>query len=393
MLENDLIEASSSEWSSPCVLVPKPDGTYRFCTDFRQVNKVTKSDSYPIPRVDDCVDRMGNAKFVCKLDLLKGYWQVPLTARAKEISAFATPDGLYQYKVMPFGMKNAPATFQCLINTVITGLKGCNAYIDVVIYSDTWEQHLKQVRSLLLRLVEANLTVNLLKCEFGCAHIIFLGHVVGQGQVRPADAKVRAVASYPIPSNRKQLIRFLGMTGYYRKFCQNFSSVAAPLTDLLKKDKKYKWDDNCEKAFMKIKTLLLTAPVLIMPDYQKPFKLQVDASDYGAGAVLLQEGTQEIDQPISYFSQKFDQHQRNYSTCEKEALVLILALRHFDFYLSAAIFPIEVFTDHNPLVFLMKMRDRNQRLLRWSLMLQEYNIKVSHIRGTDNVIADALSRK
>ena len=138
MLENDLIEASSSEWSSPCVLVPKPDGTYRFCTDFRQVNKVTKSDSYPIPRVDDCVDRVGDTTFVSKLDLLKGYWQVPLTTRAKEISAFATPDGLYQYKVMPFGMKNAPATFQRLINTVISGLEGCSAYIDnVVMYSDT----------------------------------------------------------------------------------------------------------------------------------------------------------------------------------------------------------------------------------------------------------------
>ena len=151
MLENDLIEASSSEWSSPCVLVPKPDGTYRFCTDFRQVNKVTKSDSYPIPRVDDCVDRVGNAKFVSKLDLLKGYWQVPLTTRAKEISAFATPDGLYQYKVMPFGMKNAPATFQRLINTVISGLEGCSAYIDdVVVYSDTWEEHLKHLYTVIV---------------------------------------------------------------------------------------------------------------------------------------------------------------------------------------------------------------------------------------------------
>ena len=362
------------------MLVPKPNGTYRFCTDFRQVNKVTKSDSYPIPRVDDCVDRVGNAKFVSKLYLLKDYWQVPLTTRAKEISVFATPDGLYQYKVMPFGMKNAPATFQCLINTVISGLEGCNAYSDdVVIYSDTWEKHLEHVRTVMLRLTEVKLTVNLVKSEFGGAHIVFLGHMVGQGQVRPVDAKVQAVASFPIPSNRKQLMCFLGMTGYYRKFCRNLSSVAAPLTDLLKKDKKYVWDDKCEKAIMKIKTLLLTAPVLTTPDYQKPFKVHVDASDYGAGAVLLQESIHKIDHPISYFSQKFDQHQCNYSTCEKEALALILALRHFDFYLSAAIFPVEVLTDHNPLVFLNKMRDKNQRLLRWSLMLQEYNIKVSHI--------------
>ena len=294
MIKNDLIEASSSEWSSPCVLVPKPDGTYRFCTDFRQVNKVTKSDSYPIPRVDDCVDRVGNAKFVSKLDLLKGYWQVPLTTRAKEISAFATPDGLYQYKVMPFGMKNAPATFQRLINTVISGLEGCSAYIDdVVVYSDTWERHLKHVHSLLLRLMEAKLTVNLGKSEFGCAHIVFLGHMVGQGQIQPVNAKVEAVMNFPVPANKRELMRFLGMTGYYRKFCKNFSSVAAPLTDLLKKDKKYVWDDKCEKAFTGIKTLLLTAPVLVTPDYQKPFKMHVDASDYGAGAVLLQESEQK----------------------------------------------------------------------------------------------------
>ena len=394
MIENDLIEASSSEWSSLCVLVPKPDGTYRFCTDFRQVNKVTKSDSYPIPRVDDCVDRVGNAKFVSKLDLLKGYWQVPLTTRAKEISAFATPDGLYQYKVMPFGMKNAPATFQRLINTVISGLEGCSAYIDdVVVYSDTWERHLKHVHSLLLRLMEAKLMVNLGKSEFGCAHIVFLGHMVGQGQIQPVNAKVKTVMNFPIPANKRELMRFLGMTGYYRKFCKNFSSVAAPLTDLLKKDKKYVWDDKCEKAFTRIKTLLLTAPVLVTPDYQKPFKMHVDASDYRAGAVLLQESEQKIDHPISYFSQKFDSHQRNYSTCEKETLALILALRYFDFYLSAARFPIEVLTDHNPLVFLSKMRDKNQRLLRWSLMLQEYNLKVSHIRGVENVIADTLSQK
>ena len=144
---------------------------------------------------------------------------------------------------------------------------------------------------------------------------------------------------------------------------------------------------------MKIKSLFLTAPILVTLNYQKPFKLQVDASDYAAGAVLLQESVQKIDHPISYFSQTFDQHQCNYSTCEKKVLALILTIQHFDFYFSGAIFPIEVFTDHNPLVLLNKMRDKNQRLFRWSLMLQEYDIKVSHIRGTENVMADALSRK
>ena len=241
---------------------------------------------------------------------------MPLTTRAKEISAFATPDGLYQYKIMPFGMKNEPATFQRLINTVISGLEGCSAYIDdVVVYSDIWERHLKHVHSLLLRLMEAKLTVN---PEFGCAHIVFLGNMVGQGQIQPVNAKVEAVMNFPVPANKRELMRFLGMIGYYRKYCKNFSSVAVPLTDLLKKDKKYVWDDKCEKAFTGIKTLLLTAPVLVTPDYQKPFKMHADASNYWTGAVLLQESEQKIDHPISYFSRNFDSHQRNYSTCEKE---------------------------------------------------------------------------
>ena len=327
MLQNDLIEASSSEWSSPCVLVPKPDGTYRLCTE---VNKATKSDSYPIPRVDDCVDKVGNYKYVTKLDLLKGYWQVPLSNRAKEISAFVTPDGLFQYKVMPFGMKNATATFQHLINGIISGLEGCSAYIDdVVVYSDTWSQHLTQVCALLCRLAEANLTVNLAKSEFGCAHIVFLGHVVGQGEIKPISAKLTAVANFPIPTNKRELMRFLRMTGYYQKFCQNFSCVASPLTNLLRKNQSYQWDHNCQNAFTKIKTLLLSVPVLVTPDYDKPFKLHVDASDYGAGAVLLQESSSKVDHPISFFSVKFNRHQSNYSTYEKETLALMLALQHF----------------------------------------------------------------
>ena len=376
-----------------CVLVPKSDGTYRFCTDFRKVNRLTKSDSYPIPRVDDCVDKIGDAKYVSKFDLLKGYWQVPLTARAKEVSAFATPDGLFQYKVTPFGMKNSPAIFQRLVNRVISGLQGCDAYIDdIVVYSNTWVQHLKQIHSLMCRLTEAKLTVNLVKSEFGHAHIIFLGHVVGQGQVKPITAKVEAIAHFPILASRKELMRFLGMAGYYRKFCKNFSSVAAPLTNLLRKDQLYVWGDDCQEAFTKVKSLLLSAPVLATPDYHKPFKLQVDASDRGAGAVLLQASAQEVDHPISYFSQKFNKHQCGYSTCEKETLALILALQHFEFYLSSALHPIEVQTDHNPLVFLGKMRNKNQRLLCWSLQLQEYDLKIVHIRGQDNVLADALSR-
>jgi len=202
MLAHDIIEPSESAWSSPCLLVPKGDGTYRFCTDFHKVNSVTKSDSYPIPRVEDCIDYIGCSKYVTKFDLLKGYWQVPLSNRAKEISAFVTPDGFFQYKVMPFGMKNAPATFQRMLNKIIAGLEGCQGYIDdVIVYGDSWEQHLSRVRSFLGRLRTAKLTINVVKSEFGQAHVIYLGYVVGQGQVRPVDAKVKVIIDFPAPTS------------------------------------------------------------------------------------------------------------------------------------------------------------------------------------------------
>ena len=371
LLENDFIEPSQSNYSSPCILVPKSNGTYRMCTDYRKVNSVTKTDSFPIPRIDDCIDKVGNSKYVTKFDLLKGFWQVPLTDRAKEVSAFATPNGLYQYKVMPFGMKNSPATFQRLVNNVICGLDGCDAYIDdVIIYSDSWSDHLQRIRQFFDRLSKAKLTVNLAKTEFCHATVTFLGHLVGQGQVKPLEAKVNAISEFPVPKCKRQLMRFLGMAGYYRKFCKNFSGIAEPLTNLLKKSTKFKWNDKCQDAFDRLKAILKSAPVLLPPDFDKCFKLAVDASDVGIGAVLLQEDNNGIDHPVCYFSKKFNKHQKNYSTIEKECLALILAIQQFEVYLTSSTSPIVVFSDHNPLSFLHKLKNKNQRLLRWSLLFK-----------------------
>ena len=392
MLDNDIIEPSTSGWSSPCILVPKSDGSYRFVTDFRKVNAVSKSDSFPIPRIDDCIDKLGDARFVSKFDLLKGYWQVPLTQRAKEITAFATPDNLYQYKVMPFGMKNSPATFQRMIHSVLQGLIGCEAYIDdVIIYSSTWEDHMRIMKELFARLKQAHLTVNLAKCDFLQATVEYLGHVVGQGCVRPIGAKVDAIVKYPVPTNKKELMRFLGMIGFYRRFCYNFSTVVAPLTNLLQKKVQFLWTEKCDESFKNGKELLINSPVLTSPDYQKQFKLAVDASDVGIGAILCQESN-GIDKVICFFSKKLNKYQKNYSTIEKECLALLLSLQHFDVYLNVTIHPILVFTDHNPLTFLHKMSNKNQRLTRWSLQLQQYDILISHIKGKDNIIPDALSR-
>ena len=393
MVDHGIAEPSFSPWSSPCILVSKSDGTFRFCTDFRKVNAVTKPDSFPLPRMDDCVDRIGSAVFVSKIDLLKGYWQIPLTERAKEISAFVTPDRFLQYNVLPFGLRNAPASFQRLVNYVLADVSNCEAYLDnLVIYSTTWQDHVGHLKSVLERLSAANLTINLAKCEFGRATVVYLGKVVGGGQVRPVHSKIEAVLNYPPPASRRELRCFLGMVGYYRSFCKNFSAVATLLTDLLSPKRPFVWTEESQLAFESVKALLTTAPVLAAPNFSIPFSLAVDASDLGAGGVLMQCGTNGLEHPLCFFSRKFNCHQRGYSTIEKEALALVLALQHFEVYVGGAAQPVTVYTDHNPLTFLDRMRNHNQRLMRWSLLLQGFNLNIQHIRGRENVVADALSR-
>ena len=290
---------------------------------------------------------------------------MPLTDRAKEISAFVTPDGLFQYKVAAFRIKNSPATFQRLINNVIVGLDGCDAYIDdIIIYSDAQKDHLRIIRSFFERLTEAKLTINLAKSEFAHARVTYLGHVVGQSQVKPVDAKVKVISDFPRPESKKQFMRFLGMAGYYCKCCRNFSTVVESLTQLLSKKAKFLWNYKCEQAFEELKAMLKSAPVLSAPDFDRQFKLAVDANDVAAGAVLLQEDKDGVDHPICYFAKKFNIDQRNYSTVEKECLALVLALQHFEVYVRSSCAPVIVFSDHNPLVFLNKLKIKNQRLLR-----------------------------
>ncbi|XP_063061560.1 uncharacterized protein LOC134454470 isoform X2 [Engraulis encrasicolus] len=393
LMDNDLAERSYSSWTSPCILVKKANGSNRFCTDYRKLNSVTKPDSFPLPRMEDCVDQVGSAKFVTKIDLLKGYWQIPLTQRAREVSSFVTPSGLYSYKVMPFGLRNAAATFQRLMNQVVANLDGCAVYLDdAVTYSDTWTSHLDRLRQLFSRLAQAKLTVNLAKCEFARATVTYLGKVVGQGSVRPVRSKVLAIDALAPPANRRQLMSFLGMVGYYRSFCPNFSSVVAPLTNLLKKGQPFEWTAVCQTAFAKAKAFLTSEPLLAAPRLDRPFKLQVDASKVGAGAVLLQDDVNGVEHPVCYFSRKFNSYQLHYSTIEKEALALVWALQTFEVYLGGSAEPIHIYCDHNPLVFLQSLQNPNQRLMRWSLFLQPYNLRITHIKGRENVTADPLSR-
>ena len=393
LVRNGLATRSSSPWASPCLLVPKPHGKVRLCTDYRKVNLVTVKDSYPLPRIDDILDSVGRAKFLTQIDLLKGYYQIPLSEHAKLISAFTTPFGLFQYERLPFGLCNAPATFQRAVNGILQDLEDTYAYIDdIVVASDTWEEHLLRLQALFSRLRNAGFTINLAKSTFGKSKVKYLGHNIGCGEIVPKEENISAILDYPAPTNRKAIMRFLGMASYYRKFCKNFSAIATPLIELTSPKKKFSWTESCEKAFDELKGLLSSNPVLAAPDISRPFILQVDACETGVGAVLIQENplTQQC-HPVSYYSHKLKANQKAYSTVEKELLAIVLALQKYEVYFSSNL-PITIFTDHNPLTFLDRARFTNQRLLRWSLMLQNFNLRVKYIKGSDNVIADALSR-
>lgn len=391
LLQHGLIRPSQGSWCSPCLLVPKPDGSWRLCTDYRQLNKVTIVDAYPLPLLEDCIDELGNAKYVSKFDLSRGYYQIPLTERAKQLTAFVTPEGVFEYQVLPFGLRNAPATFQRLMNSLLAKVPNCRAYLDdIVLFDSNWADHIARLRQLFAILKRANLTLNAKKCHFGQGTVTYLGYEVGQGKVLPRQDKINAILEYPVLKSKKDVQRFIGMCAYYRRFCQNFSSVATPLTDLLRKAVKFKWSSDCAEAFKNLKLILASAPVLASPRFDRPFKIHVDASDSGAGAVLLQTGDDQVEHPVYYYSVKFDKAQRNYSVVEKEALALVLTCKKFEVYLTGNI--VEVYTDHNPLVFLTQMKGKNKRILRWALYLQDFNLSITHLPGRLNVIADALSR-
>lgn len=304
---------------------------------------------------------------------MKGYWQVPLTDRAKEVCAFVTPEGLYQPTVMAFGLKNAPATFQRLMNGTTRNLTTCTAYIDdIVVYSMTWREYLDQLANLFKRLEKAHLVINLKKSEFEKAEITYVGHVVGTGAIRPKDAKIKAIVDMPAPSNKKALQRFLGMAGFYRRYVRNFSHIASPLTELLKKQRVYNWDQQCQTAFESPKAVLMSHPILRAPDFYKTFTLAVNACAVSVGAVLLQKDDNGVDRPVAYFSKKLNSHQVNYSAIEKETFALVSSLHHFEIYVTSG-GTLTVLTDHNPFTYINNFKNSNSRLMRWALFLQNFD--------------------
>ena len=391
MLKNGIAVPSTSPWASPCLLVPKDDGTMRLCTDYRRLNQVTQPDAFPVPRIDDTLDAVSGASYFTKIDLLKGFYQVPLSKQAREASAFVTPDGLFEYVVMPFGMRNASCTFQRLAAWIITGLEGVRAYIDdLIVFSTSWEEHVERLRALMEKLACARLTVNLAKCEFASPTVTFLGHKIGNGGVSPTDARVREMLELPPPTTRRGVRRLLGMLGYYQRFISDYAGIASPLTNLLCEGKKFAWSEECQCAFDKLKASLASAPVLRAPDYGKPFVLYVDASDVAVGGVLCQE-VNEFPVPVAYTSKKLVPYQRKYATVEKEALAVLHCLEKFGVYTENGK-TVKIYSDHNPLKFVDSMKTKNARLARWALVLQDKNVEIHHVKGKDNLVADMLSR-
>ena len=395
MLDMGIIRPSESPWASGVVIVPKPDNTIRFCIDYRKLNQVTKMDAYPIPSMDRMIEKVASAKYITTFDLTKGYWQIPLEESTIEKSAFITSKGLYEFLVMPFGMKTAPATFQRMMSDVVLkDLTFADAYIDDVEIdtSSSFSQHLNEIQQVLQRLRDNNLHARPSKCKVAMPMVDFVGHRVGGDRIEPRRALVKAIERFPRPETKKQVRSFLGLVGYYRKFISDFSERAAVLTDLTKgkNPSKVKWQDQHETAFLDLKKALESPPILRPPHWDEEFILQVDASNRGLGAILSQRDQNGDEHPVAYASRKLQPREEKLSTTEKECLSIVWAVELFRYYLFGRTFRLQ--TDHNPLVWLNQVRDKNRKLLRWSITLQEYDMLIEHKPGKKNVNVDALSR-
>ena len=394
MLAAGIIERASSPFSSPILLVRKKDHSMRFCTDFRKLNTRLRFDAEPLPDVESLFAKLGKSKYFSKLDLSKGYFQIPLKREDRPKTAFTTPAGQFQFKVMPFGLRTAGAVFSRIMRMVLEPLKSPhihNFMDDILLATESWDQHLSILKRLLRRLNEVNLSVRPTKCYLGFHELSFLGHKIGHGNLKPEEDKVSKIQEAPRPSNKSQLRSFLGLAGYYRKFVDNYASIALPLTNLTKKGSpdNLPWDESCQKSFETLKGKLSSKPVLILPDSSKTFVLRTDASGKSLGACLMQDKGQGL-QPIAFASKKLNSAEQKYSTIEQECYGVVFGIRKFYPYLYGRNFIVE--TDHHPLQFLDRIRPQSRRLTAWAMELQSHYFTVRSIPGKENVAADYMSR-
>ncbi|GFV14932.1 retrovirus-related Pol polyprotein from transposon 297 [Trichonephila clavipes] len=342
----------------------------------------------------DLLFEIGQARFISVLDLTKGYWQIPMKDEAKPLTTFVTHSGHYQWKVMPFGMKNAGSTFQkSMDNALLLHRKYCRSYIDdVAIYSTTWNEHLDHIAKVFKSFQEVGLKVNLEKCAFGRKSVKFLGHIVGSGKHSPDPEKVETIRKLSRPTTKSEVRSFLGLTSYYRDYIQNFSQLVLPLTNLTKKNipKDIPWESSAEESFVRLKEELVKMPSLHTPELSRPFLLFTDASATAIGACLAQHNDHMEEMPIAFFSKKLTLSQTKWSTIEREAFSVLEALRKFDTWIFGS--QIQVVSDHDPLTYLTNSAPHSAKLTRWALALQRYNVKVSYRKGSAHGNADALSR-
>jgi predicted aspartyl protease/transposase InsO family protein len=393
LLEQGVIEPCQSPYASNLVLVRKKDGSIRCCVDFRQLNLQTRRDAYPLPRADACLEAMSGASWFSTFDMRSGYHQVCVDERDLDKTAFVCHRGLFRYRMMPFGLNNAGATFQRLMDLVLSGLtlEICLVYLDdIIVYSSTLEQHLERLRIVLDRVSRCGMKLKTSKCALMQKSVHFLGHVISGDGVATDPEKVRLVEQWPVPANLGELRSFLGLTGYYRRYVDGYSRIVSPLTELTQKGRQFIWSETCQRAFETLKQKLSSPPVLAMPNDQDTFVLDTDASDRSIGAVLtqLQDGHERV---IAYAGRCLNRAESNYCITRKELLAVVNFVKHFRHFLIGK--PFILRTDHAALTWLNKTRDPIGQNARWLEQLGEYTFEIQHRPGTRHGNADALSRR
>ncbi|WZZ08421.1 hypothetical protein YC2023_094347 [Brassica napus] len=389
LMEKGHIRESMSPCAVPVLLVPKKDGSWRMCVDCRAINNITVKYRHPIPRLDDMLDELHGSCIFSKIDLKSGYHQIRMKEGDEWKTAFKTKHGLYEWLVMPFGLTNAPSTFMRLMNHVLRSFIGIFVVVyfdDILVYSKSFNDHIEHLRAVLDVLRKESLFANLKKCTFGTDHLVFLGFIVGADGVKVDPEKVRAIQEWPIPKTISEVRSFHGLAGFYRRFVKDFSTIAAPLTEVIKKEVGFKWGEAQELAFQCLKEKLTNAPLLILPDFNKTFEIECDASGIGIGAVLMQEK-----RPIAYFSEKLGGATLNYATYDKELYALVRALQTWQHYLWPKEFVIH--TDHESLKYLKGQNKLSKRHARWVEFIETFPYVIKYKQGKENIVADALSRR
>ncbi|QRV96903.1 Retrotransposable element Tf2 protein [Ceratobasidium sp. AG-Ba] len=395
-LADGKIRPSKSPIASPCFFVKKKDGSLRLVTDYRKINNITIPDQFPMPLQVELVDQVKNAKIYSKLDLRWGFNNIRIKEGDEWKTAFRTAYGIYEYLVMPFGLKNAPAVLQRMMNHIFRHLLGATVVVymdDILIFSEKEEEHAEHVKEVLRILRENNLYAKLAKCEFFVKRVIFLGLVITPEGISMEEEKIKAITKWNAPRKIKEVQAFLGFVNFYRRFIADFSKVARPLHDLTKKETKFEWSQECQEAFEEIKRRVCENPVLIHPDPDKPFILETDASGVAIGAILSQRGEDGYLHPIAYLSKSYNDAQRNYDTANKELLAIVESLKHWRIYLEGTIQPITVFTDHRNLERWKNAETFNRRHARWHMELASFNFEIHYRPGKMSTKPDALSRR